>query len=279
MILSESDLNSLIFSINKVSTYDLSNYSSKSLMRRFERLLNNRHETPSILLNKINSDPTIIEEIIEEITVNTTELFRDPHIWQFMRMHVLPKLAKRNKINIWIAGVSKGQEAYSLMMLLNELGLLEKSHIIATDINSKVLAEAKAGMYRYRCNLDYLSNFDKVMKENPFNFEEKFNTPYEKYFSINKANDQILMHEFLRKKPIYLKHDLVTGGNLNFTKFDLIMCRNVMIYFDQNLQNKVLTTFYNNMFPESYLLLGIHESIIGASITKFTKKGLIYQNK
>lgn len=279
MTLSESDLTSLVFAINKISTYDLSNYSSKSLMRRFERLLNNRHETPAILLNKLNSNPLLVDEIIEEITVNTTELFRDPHVWQFLRMHVLPKLAKRNKINIWIAGVSKGQEAFSLMMLLNEMNLLEKSHIIATDINAKVIAEAKTGLYKYRCNLDYLSNYDKVMKENPFNFEEKFNTPYEKYFSINKSTDQIVMHEFLRKKPIYLKHDLVTGGNLNFTKFDLVLCRNVMIYFDQNLQNKVLNTFYNNMFPESFLLLGIHESIIGAAITKFTKKGLIYQNK
>jgi len=266
----------ILYKLKKSSNYDLTNYAAKSIIRRIERFIINENISSSELLLKLSDDNGFADNLVENITVNTTDLFRDPDIWTFLRLNVLNRLAEKNKINIWLAGVSKGQEVYSLMMLLNELSLLEKSHIIATDINQKVLDEAKKGEYKYRHNLDYLSNFDKVIKKNPLNHTETFDVDYNKYFEINKEKDIIKMKDILLKKAVFIKHDLVIDNTPNYSKFDLIICRNVLIYFNEILQAEVLKKFHNSLFEKSFLLLGIHESILGESSSLFTKKGKIY---
>lgn len=277
-MLTEENLIVIINALISHSDFDLSNYSRKSLMRRVERVMVNQRLSFNDIIKNIVDSKKFQAEFVNEITVNTTELFRDVKVWQFMRTNILPVLAKRNKINIWLAGVSKGHEVYSLMILLNEMNLLHRSHIVATDINDQVLAQAKSGLYKYWNNLDFFSSFDATIRTNPLNYEEKYDVPYEKYFTVDKEKDEIVMKKFLREKPLFLQHDLVKGDGLNFTKFDLIFCRNVLIYFDQTLQNRVLNMFHKNMFPESFLLLGIHESIIGAAATKYMKKGMAYTN-
>jgi chemotaxis protein methyltransferase CheR len=134
-------------------------------------------------------------------------------------------LAKRPNIIIWISGCSTGQEAYSMAILLNEVGLLSRSRIFATDINDKVLAVAKKGQYRYRNNLDYISNFNKVISYNPLNYDESNKVKPAKYFTIDKVKDQIIMHSFLRNKIMFMNNDLVKNPVMNFAKFDLISCR------------------------------------------------------
>lgn len=278
-MIDEKQLDIILYKLAKVSTYDLKNYARKSLMRRIDRFIVNHQASADKIVYNLGNVKGYADQLVEEITVNTTELFRDVKIWQSLGYNVLTKLRKRNKINIWLAGVSSGQEAYSLMILLNELDLLHQSHIIATDINESILDKAKSGRYKYRNNIDYLASFDQVIKRNPFDYTDIKDVPYDKYFSIDKAADEIIMHDFLRTKPVFLKHDLVTDGALKFTKFDLILCRNVLIYFDQHLQNSVLQMFHSAMFPNSYMALGIHESILGSATQLFMKKGVAYMNK
>jgi chemotaxis protein methyltransferase CheR len=276
MIITEQDYQLFLFALKTSSKYDFSDYSEKSLKRRLLKVLTDNKLNVTALLNKIKNDQVFVEKIIKEITVNTTELFRDPPVWHAIRYAVLPKLKNNSVINIWHAGCSTGQEVYSMMIILNELGLLDKAKIYCSDINTDVMEQAQKGEYKYRFNIGYLDNFDKVIKENPYNYEEYYNVPYDKYFTIDKASDTIKMLNFLREKPIYKKHDLVKEGNPMYVKFDIIFCRNVIIYFNYNLQSKVFDLFHRNLYDNSALILGMHETILGSYSVKFQKKGHVY---
>lgn len=279
MNITNQDLLLFINIIKSSSIYDFSEYSDKSLKRRLAKVLIDQKMDLSNLLVQLKSNPTFLEQVVKDITVNTTELFRDPQIWQVLKYNVLPKLRNQQSINIWHAGCSTGQEVYSMLILLNELGLFEKAKVYGTDINSDVLQAAKKGVYKYRFNINYLDNFDKAIKENPYNYEALNDIPYEKYFTIDPVKDVIKMNPFLLEKPVFKKHDLVKDSNLFYVKFDLILCRNVIIYFNYELQNKVFELFYNNLYPNSYLILGMHESILGPYSSRFEKNGHFYLKK
>ncbi len=279
MAISKDQVALFISTIKKVSKYDFSDYSEKSFTRRLEKILIDYKVDFPGLLAKIKKDSTLLEQIVKDITVNTTELFRDPKVWQTIRYRVLPKFEHQNIINIWHAGCSTGQEIYSMMILLSELGLFEKANIFATDINLDVINVAKKGEYKFRFNIDYLDNFDKVIKENPYNYDDIKDVAYEKYFDIDKGKDVIRMKPFLKNKPLFRKQDLVKDGNIFYTKFDIIMCRNVLIYFNHDLQTRIFEMFYQNLFTKGNLILGIHESMLGPIASKYKRKGLIYVKK
>lgn len=166
-----------------------------------------------------------------------------------------------------------------MMILLKEAGLLEKAKIYGSDINSDVLQAAKKGTYKYRFNINYLDNFDKVIKQNPLNYDEYKDIPYSDYFTIDQDKDVMIMNKFLRDKAVYKKQDLVKDGNIFYTKFDIILCRNVIIYFNYELQNKVFKLLYDNLYPDGTLLMGVHETILGPMASKFEKNGLAYCKK
>ncbi len=276
MTITEQDFQFFLYAIKSSSKYDFSEYSEKSLTRRLAKVLVDNKTNISQLVSKIKNDSDFLEKIIKEITVNTTELFRDPPIWHVLKYKILPALASQPQINIWHAGCSTGQEVYSMMILLSELNLLGKTKIVATDLNTDVLNIAKKGEYKYRFNIGYLDNFDKVIKENPYNYEEYKEVPYDKYFQVDKENDTIRMDERLRKIPLFRKHDLVKDENTAYVKFDLILCRNVIIYFNYSLQNKVFDLFYKNIYDNGILILGMHETILGEYANRFQKKGQYY---
>lgn len=279
MIITDQELQQFFSQLKEVSNYDLSEYSDKSLKRRIAKVLSdNRIDFPD-LLTQLKNNPAFIEKTIKDITVNTTELFRDPQIWQNIKYKILPKYKNNKTINIWHAGCSTGQEVYSMMILLKEAGLLDKAKIYGTDINSDVLQTAKKGIYKYRFNINYLDNFDKVIKQNPLNYDEYKDIPYSDYFTIDQDKDVIIMNKFLRDKAVYKKQDLVKDGNIFYTKFDIILCRNVIIYFNYELQNKVFKLLYDNLYPDGTLLLGVHETILGPMASKFEKNGLAYCKK
>jgi len=279
MPVSSEDIDLVIETIKSNTPYNFSNYSIKSFTRRIEKaLIDFRLDIDKLILS-IKKDPEFVEKLVKNITVNTTELFRDPKVWQTLRYRVLNNFSSNRKINIWHAGSSTGQEVYSMLILLNEMKLLDKANVFASDLNTDVINKAKAGEYTYRFNLEYFENFNKVIRENPFNYEKFSNIPYEKYFYIDKSKDIIKVKDFLRKKPVWFKHDLVTEGNIFNTKFDLILCRNVLIYFDTDLQNHVINTFHQSLFRKGALLIGVHESIIGPIANNFVKSGLVYIKK
>lgn len=276
MTITEQDFQLFLFALKTSSKYDFSDYSEKSLKRRLLKVLTDNKLNITALVNKIKNDQEFVERIVKEITVNTTELFRDPQVWHAVRYAILPKLKNNSVINIWHAGCSTGQEVYSMMIILNELDLLDRAKIYATDLNDDVMKTAYKGEYKYRFNIGYLDNFDKVIKENPYNYEEYYDVPYNKYFKIDKPTDTIRMNDFLREKPVYKKHDLVKDGNPMYVKFDIIFCRNVIIYFNYNLQGKVFDLFHRNLYDNSALVLGMHETILGSYSVKFHKKGHVY---
>jgi len=279
MIITDQDLQYFIAALKNSSKYDFSEYSDKSLKRRLQKVLEDLHMDITGLITSIRNDNEFAEKVVKEITVNTTELFRDPQVWHTLRSRILPRFKNNKTINIWHAGCSTGQEVYSMMILLNEMGMYDKAKIFASDLNTDVLEQAKKGQYKYRFNIGYLDNFDKVIKQNPLNYEEFNDIPYETYFDIDKMKDTITMKKYLTEKPIFRKHDLVKDGNLFFAKFDLILCRNVIIYFNYSLQNKVFELFHTNLYNKGVLLLGMHETILGPWAAKFDKMGQAYIKK
>jgi len=276
IFITNDDVQLFINAVKLQSEYDFSDYSDKSLKRRIEKILSDNKISLPDLIKEIRKDPEYVDKIVKDITVNTTELFRDVTTWQTLKHRILPKMKDNETINIWHSGCSTGQEVYSMLILLAELNLLEKARIYATDINVDAIETAKKGIYKFRFNMAYLDAFDKVMKENPYNYDEYNDIPYAKFFEIDKSQDTIRMKQFLREKPVFKKHDLVQGENIFYIKFDIILCRNVMIYFNNKLQNKVFELFHKSLNDKGYLILGIHESILGPMATKFEKKGTNY---
>jgi chemotaxis protein methyltransferase CheR len=279
MELDNQEILTFVNAVRSLSDYDFTEYSDKSLKRRLMKILHDYQLTTGSLLQKISDDRAFLERIVKDITVNTTELFRDPAIWHALRYDILPGLAQLSRINIWHAGCSTGQEVFSMMILLNEMGLLQKSGIYATDINSDVLETARSGIYRYRFNVEYLSNFDAVIRENPRDHDVYYDVPYSKYFTIDKVRDHIRINHQLLEKPVFLKMNLVTDPNPFDLKFDLVVCRNVIIYFNYELQNKVFKLFLDNMNQKSVLVLGVHETILGPYAAYFEKKFQAYYKK
>jgi chemotaxis protein methyltransferase CheR len=193
-----------------------------------------------------------------------------------MKLELLPALSEQPTIRIWHPGCSTGQEIYSMMIVLDGLGLLEKSEIYGSDLHMEVIETARQGRYKYRFNQSYLENFDRVMLNGEGTFSWEHRKYWKKYFHIDEANDTIQMKEFLREKPVYKKLDLVKDTNLFLVNFDLIVCRNVIIYFNAELQNRVFELFHSNLKDHGSLLLGVHESIMGSYSKKFMRKDPFY---
>jgi chemotaxis protein methyltransferase CheR len=275
----DEDLKVFLEAVKARSNYDFTNYSLKSLKRRIAKILSESKFSITQLENEILDNNQFMEKVVKSITVNTTELFRDPTIWKSLRDEILPKFAGNKKINIWHAGCSTGQEVYSMMILLEEMGLFSKTEIYASDINSDVMELARTGIYKYRYNHAYIDNFNTVVNGSSDSSPATKKVPYQKYFTIDKVGDSIQMDSLLREKPVYKKIDLVRDENLFYIKFDLIICRNVIIYFNNELQNKVFNLFYKNLFNNGCLLLGLHESILGPYSSQFDKKNNVYFKK
>ncbi|MCK5207570.1 MAG: protein-glutamate O-methyltransferase CheR [Cyclobacteriaceae bacterium] len=234
--------------------YDFTNYAISSFKRRILRILElYKFNSVDALAKKISDDPTFFEEFISEITVNVTEMFRDPSFWRIIRDKILPNiLLNHKKVSVWHAGCSSGEEVYSMAILLKEMGILESSKIIATDIDDQILERARSGVYTAKNMELNEKNYVRFRGENELN----------KYFSVK--NGLAYMDKSLVKGVSYRKHDLVAG--IVFNKFDIVFCRNVMIYFNQNLQNEVLKKLHESGFKYGYLAIGSKESLIWSEI-------------
>jgi chemotaxis protein methyltransferase CheR len=266
----ENEIQVFINKIKKISDYDFSGYSDKSLKRRLAKILFDNDLEFDAFCEKMECDRVFLEKTVKNIMVCTTELFRDPPVWNSLRYDILPLFLDQPVINIWHAGCSTGQEVYSMLILLNEINLFDRSTLYATDLNSDALDIARAGIYEYRFNLNYLDNFDRVISQNRNG--ENINVDYSRYFSLDEKNDTIKMHPFLTQKPVYSKMDLVRGINPFSVKYNLIICRNVIIYFNYELQNKVFKLFHDNLSAGGCLILGVHETMLGPVSIYFEKK-------
>jgi len=199
-------------------------------------------------------------------------------MWHELHFKLLPLFENQGTIKIWHAGCSTGLEVYSMAIILNEMNLLQQCQIYASDLNTDVLQQAISGEYNIRYKDEFMESFDKAMGDNPYDTNCK-NVLFEKYFDVNKKKDTIQVKQFLREKPVFRKHDLVKLENIFLAKFDIIFCRNVLIYFNNDLQKKVFEFFRNNLLPEGYLILGMQESMAWFMSSMFDKKGLFYKRK
>lgn len=235
--------------------YDFGGYSRASFRRRLERVyqldgFTNFQE----FLYKVRNDEAYLTYVVEEITVNVTEMFRDPSFYRVLREEILPTLRSKPFIRIWHAGCSTGQEVYSMAILLTEEGLLQKSIIYATDLNQTVLESAKKGVFPLRLMKEYADNYRAS------GGKRDFSEYYTAIYGLAKFD------ETLSKRMVFSQHNLVSDSSFN--EFDLILCRNVMIYFDKDLQNRVLNLFDDSMATLGYLALGTKETLRFTTIQK-----------
>ncbi len=238
----------LFDSLLKKYRLDLSSYATASLDRRLERFLSlYEFNSAEALTERLLGDASFFDHFVKEITVNTTEMFRDPACWQALRNTVLPVLNELPTIRIWHAGCSSGEEVYSMAIMLREEGLYEKARLVATDLNKEVIATAAAGCYSLKSmplNADnYLKAGGKASLADYYKTE----------------GHQAVMDPTLLSHVRFLKHDLSTGAA--FSKFDLILCRNVIIYFNKELQEKVFSLFSQSLFKRGVLVIGKKETL------------------
>ncbi len=262
--------------IRNHSEYDFTQYSNTSLRRRLTRILLELELEVEEVNFRMREDHSFLESIVRKLTVHTTELFRDPVIWKKIKNDLLPALSHKSTVRIWHPGCSTGQEIYSMMMVLDGLGMLDRTEIYGSDLNPEVLEKARLGSYKYHFNQSYLDNFDQVMLNGSGNHSWDHRKHWNKYFHIDETRDLIQMKDYLSSKPVYKKLDLVKDANLFLVNFDLIVCRNVIIYFNTELQNRVFELFHNSLNENGSLILGVHESILGPYSKQFIRKDPFY---
>lgn len=245
--ISAIELDQVIKLVKDLYGYDFSSYARASFMRRVNKFMKDNGIDTAVRLIVHLSAPDAFLGFLQTITVNVTEIFRDPEAYSIMRNKILPALGSYPNIKIWHAGCSTGEEVYSMCILLHEAGLLSRSTIYATDINASNIEKAKAGMVPLAKMKEYTGNYLRAggTKE----FSDYYTARY----------DHALIRSDLRKQVVFFQHNLVTDQAFN--EFHLIMCRNVMIYFDRQLQNRILQLFYDSMPALGFLSLGMKETI------------------
>jgi chemotaxis protein methyltransferase CheR len=241
------ELNELILLIKQVHGFDFSNYTKASLKRRVLRIMQLKKLAFWELKNTLVNDQLFFQNFLDEITVNVTEMFRDPGFYKALNTQVLPYLATFQHIKIWSAGCSSGEEPYSLAILMQEAGLKAKSFIYGTDINTEMLDQAKKGIYTLRNIKSYAENYKQTGL--PGTLTDHFTIMY----------DAATVHSELKKNTLFSVHNLISDHVFN--EFQMITCRNVFIYFDSELQDKILEVFYNSLCSFGFLCLGSKETI------------------
>lgn len=257
----EEEIEYLLNDLFELYGYDFTNYARASLKRRISRLCSLDKFTSYVELRyRIRTDSSYLKRFVEEITVNVTEMFRDPLFYRTLRSEVVKSLSAKPFIRIWHAGCSTGEEVYSMAILLKEANLLQKSLLYATDLNPSVLEKARKGVFSLTQMKQYSENYVAS------GGIHDFSTYYTAHYGQAKFDTE------LSEKMIFSMHNLV--ADRSFNEFDLIICRNVLIYFDRDLQERVLTLFDDSLSPLGYLALGAKETLKFSSIqSKFKHIG------
>ena len=243
------ELKELLESIRFLYGYDFTEYAEAYMKRRIDHFMNaNKIGSLRALGKVLLREDAFFEQFIQDVTVNVTEMFRDPAFYKSLRERVVMRLATYPSIKVWIAGSSTGEEIYSIAILLKEEGLLERSIIYATDINQKVLQTAREGVYSMVNMKHYTTNY--IKSGGKCSFSDYYTAKY----------DSVLLDRSLKQNIVFSIHNLAVDRSFN--EFQLILCRNVIIYFNQRLQNKVIDLFYESLCSFGFLALGNKESLL-----------------
>jgi len=255
--ISDYELESISRAIRAKFGLDFTNYEPNSLKRGYARLII-KFNLDSLLglWKKIMNEKSLIPEWMDELTVGLTEMFRNPEAWQFIRNEVLTKYKDKDSIKIWHAGCSSGEEIHSMAILLHESGMLPKARALASDLSNKALETAKKGIYSSMLFERYKNSYQT------FNPMGRFS----QYFNFN--DDMAVFKKELSKHVSFANHNLV-NQEMN-EKFDIIFCRNVMIYFDDTLKLKVLGKFYDALKDDGFFIIGYYDLVPKESENYFT---------
>lgn len=257
--LDETQIELILNDLIEVHGYDFTDYSHASLSRRIHRLIAvDKYSTFAEFRFRLRNDVEYLQRFVEQITVNVTEMFRDVSFYKTLREDIIPLLATKPLIRIWHAGCSTGEEVYSLAILLHEANLLHKSLLYATDINPSVLDKVRGGIFPLGQMQYYSENYIAA------GGREDFSSYYTAQYNSAKFDEK------LNERMILSTHNLVSDRSFN--EFQLILCRNVMIYFNKDLQDRVLELFDESLEVLGFLGLGAKESIRFSSIAgRFTQ--------
>lgn len=254
-VINDDEVEVLLSDLLDIHGFDFTDYSRASIKRRINRLfLLDKFPSFAEFRFRVKSDGEYLKRFVEEVTVNVTEMFRDPAFYKALRTEVLGVLATYPLIRIWHAGCSTGEEVYSMAILLKEANLLHKSLLYATDLNPDVLARAREGVFPLGNMKQYSENYIQSGGINDFS------AYYTAKYDRAKFDDQ------LKSKMIFATHNLVSDRSFN--EFQLILCRNVLIYFDKDLQERVFKLFDESLEQLGFLALGAKETLRFSGISK-----------
>ena len=244
----EEQMRDLMQAIYLRYSYDFRDYAGASQRRRVLHALT-RMRCPSIpaLQIRLLNEPEVFTQLLQYLTIPVSEMFRDPAFFLALRQKVVPLLRTYPSIKVWIAGCSTGEEIYSLAILLKEEGLLDRSLIYATDINPRSLDKARQGIYGLASVKGHTVNYQKAGGTEAFS----------DYYTA--AYDGVMFDKSLRENVIFADHSLATDSV--FTETQLVLCRNVLIYFNRTLQDRALGLFHDSLCHRGFMGLGSKESI------------------
>jgi chemotaxis protein methyltransferase CheR len=248
--------------------YDFRNYAMASIKRRLKQAKEQLgFATISALQESVLHDPGMLPRLLGYLTVQVSEMFRDPGYFQAIREHVVPHLRTYPSLKVWVAGCSSGEELYSLVILFREEGLEKRTLFYATDINQDALRIAESGTY----SLDRIQLFTENHRKSGGK------SSLSDYYSA--AYGRASFDKTLRQKVVFSDHSLVTDAV--FGEMHLVSCRNVLIYFDRPLQDRAIGLFKNSIARKGFLGLGAKESLRfsdhAGSFTDFVREEKIYQ--
>jgi chemotaxis protein methyltransferase CheR len=228
--------------------FDFRSYAMSSLRRRVRKRIEDEGlATVSSLTERVLHDPATWERLLGDLSVNVTAMFRDPTFFMAFREKVVPLLRTYPSVRIWHAGCATGEEVYSMAIVLREEGLYDRARIYATDINEAAIRTAKAGIYPIASMQQYTSNYLKAGGKRAFS----------DYYTARY--DGAILDQSLASNVLFTQHDLVTDRG--FAEFNVIVCRNVLIYFDRKLKDRVLDLFSDSLVPFGVLAVGRKESL------------------
>lgn len=246
-----AEMYELIALIHTKYNHDLSGYSEASLRRRFVRAAQMANISVFELKFRITNDESFFPWLLETLTLNVTEMFRDPAFFRELAELILPQLKDSPVIRIWHAGCATGEEAFSMAILLEEAGILSRTKIYATDVNPANLEKAKAGIIPLKKMRQYTTNYLRAGGKSDFS----------SYYTAQY--DHAIIDSRLRKNIYFVQHNL--AHDEVFNEFQLICCRNVLIYFKKSLKERVIGLFGNSLSANGYLALGSRESLAGST--------------
>jgi chemotaxis protein methyltransferase CheR len=238
----------LIDAIYELYHYDFRNYAQASLRRRLKTAMSRFHcRTLSQLQDRLIHEPQLFPNLLDYLTVQVSEMFRDPTYFRALREQVVPLLRTYPSLKVWVAGCSAGEEAYSLAILLREEGLLSRTLIYATDINQHMLAQAEAGIF----HIDRIAGF--TVNHRASGARSSLSDYY------TAAYQGAIFDKSLRDNIVFSDHSLATDSA--FAEVQLVSCRNVLIYFDHKLKDRALGLFRESLCRHGFLGIGSKESL------------------